>query len=106
MNIEKRIEKLEDKQEKLEDRITSILQEISSFKPILTQIKESIDKLSADSIEKERVEKLETKVEMLEKELQDETVNKKAKLFEEIVKYVIITLLGGVLGYILNMVLK
>lgn len=106
MDIEKRIEKLEDKQEKLEDRITSILQEISSFKPILEQIKESIDRLSENSIDKERVEKLETKVSVLEKELQEETVNKKAKLFEEIVKYVIITLLGGVLGYILNMVLK
>lgn len=106
MDIEKRIEKLEDKQEKLEDRITSILQEISSFKPILEQIKESIDKLSENSIDKERVEKIETKVSNLEKEIQEETVNKKAKLFEEIVKYVIITLLGGVLGYILNMVLK
>lgn len=106
MDIEKRIEKLEDKQEKLEDRITSILQEISSFKPILEQIKDSIDKLSENSIDKERVEKIETKVSNLEKEIQEETVNKKAKLFEEIVKYVIITLLGGVLGYILNMVLK
>lgn len=106
MDIEKRIEKLEDKQEKLEDRITSILQEISSFKPILEQIKDSIDKLSENSIDKERVEKIETKVSNLEKEIQEETVNKKAKLFEEIVKYVIITLLGGVLGYILNMILK
>lgn len=106
MDIEKRIEKLEDRQEKLEDRITSILQEISSFKPILEQIKESIDRLSENSIDKERVEKIETKVSNLEKEIQEETVNKKAKLFEEIVKYVIITLLGGVLGYILNMILK
>lgn len=106
MDLEKRIEKLEDKQEKLEDRVTTILQEISSFKPILEQIKESIDKLSNNSIEKERVEKLETKVDTLEKELQEETINKKAKLLEEIGKYVIITLLGGVLGYLLNMFLK
>ena len=42
MDLERRIEKLEEKQEKLEDRITSILQEISQFKPILEQIKDSI----------------------------------------------------------------
>jgi hypothetical protein len=62
MDIEKRIDKLEDRQDKLEDRVTSILQEISSFKPILEQIKESIDKLSENSIDKERVEKIEVKV--------------------------------------------
>jgi predicted RNase H-like nuclease (RuvC/YqgF family) len=106
MDLEKRIEKLEEKQDKLEDRITSILQEISSFKPILEQIKDSIDKLSENSVDKDRVEKIETKVETIEKELQEETVNKKAKLFEEIVKYVIVTLLGGILGYFLNMFLK
>ena len=106
MDLEKRIDKLEEKQDKLEDRITNILQEISSFKPILEQIKGSIDKLSENSIDKERVEKIEVKVESLEKEIQDETVNKKAKLFEEIIKYVIITILGGILGYFLNAFLK
>lgn len=106
MDLEKRIEKIEEKQEKLDDRVTNILQEISSFKPILEQIKGSIDKLSANSIDKERVEKIEVKVESLEKEIQEETVNKKAKLLEEIFKYVIMAVLGGVLGYFLNMILK
>lgn len=106
MDLEKRIEKIEEKQDKLEDRVTNILQEISSFKPILEQIKGSIDKLSINSVDKERVEKIEVKVESLEKEIQDETVNKKAKLLEEIFKYVIITILGGILGYFLNAFLK
>lgn len=105
MDIEKRIEKLENRQDKVEDRVTGILQEISSFKPILEQIKESIDKLSENSIDKDRVEKIETKVDNLEKEIQEETVNKKAKLFEEIVKYVIMAILGGVLGFFLNKIL-
>lgn len=102
MDLEKRIEKLEDKQEKMEDRITNILQEISSFKPILEQIKGSIDKLSENTIDKERVEKIEIKVDSLEEKIQEETVNKKAKLFEEIIKYVILTLIGGVLGYFIK----
>lgn len=102
MNIEKRIEKLENRQDKVEDRVTGILQEISSFKPILEQIKESIDKLSQNSIDKDRVEKIETKVDNLEKEIQEETTGKKAKLLEEIIKYVIITVLGAALGYFIK----
>lgn len=102
MDIEKRIEKLEIRQDKVEDRVTGILQEISSFKPILEQIKESIDKLSQNSIDKDRVEKIETKVDNLEKEIQEETTGKKAKLFEEIIKYVIITVSGAALGYFIS----
>ena len=102
MDIEKRIDKLEERQDKLEDRITSILQEISSFKPILEQIKDSIDKLSENSVDKTRVEKIEIKVNDIEKELQEETVNKKAKLLEEIFKYVILALVGGVIGFFLK----
>ena len=102
MNIEKRIEKLENKQDKIEDRVNGILQEISSFKPILEQIKESIDKLSKNSIDKDRVEKIESKVDNLEKEMQEETIGKKAKLLEEIIKYVIMALLGTALGYFIK----
>jgi predicted RNase H-like nuclease (RuvC/YqgF family) len=102
MDIEKRIEKLENRQDKMEDRVNGILQEISSFKPILEQIKESIDKLSENSIDKDRVEKIETKVDNLEKEIQEETTGKKAKLLEEIIKYVIMALLGAALGYFIK----
>lgn len=102
MDIEKRLEKIEERQDKMDDKQTEILQEISSFKPILQQIDKSINKLSENSIEKERVEKLEDKVFALEKNLQEETVNKKAKLLEEIFKYVILALLGGMLGYFIK----
>jgi hypothetical protein len=53
-------------------------------------------------IHKSRVEKIETKVNDIEKELQEETVNKKAKLLEEIFKYVILALVGGVIGFFLK----
>ena len=102
MDIEKRIDKLENRQDRLDDKINSILQEISSFKPILQQIDKSINKLSENSIDKERVEKIENKVDSLEEKIQEETINKKAKLLEEIIKYVIITLIGFGLGHFIN----
>ena len=102
MELEKRIEKIEERQDKMDEKVTSILQEISSFKPILQQIDKSINKLSENSIDKERVEKIETKVDTLEEKIQEETVNKKAKLLEEIIKYVILALLGGMLGYFIK----
>ena len=46
--LEKRIEKLEDKQ-------TLILQELAAFKPILEALNENVKKISENSIEKSRV---------------------------------------------------
>lgn len=54
--LEKRIEKLEDKQ-------TMMLQELATFKPILQALNENVKKIGENSIEKSRVEKLENKVE-------------------------------------------
>ena len=93
--LEKRIEKLEDKQ-------TLILQELAAFKPILETLNENVKKISENSIEKSRVEKLENKVEQLENELQNETSKKKAKLFEEIIKYIILAIIGVALGYFIK----
>ena len=62
--LEKRIEKLEDKQ-------TMMLQELATFKPILQSLNENVKKIGENSIEKTRVEKLENKVEQLENELQN-----------------------------------
>ena len=93
--LEKRIEKLEDKQ-------TLILQELAAFKPILEALNENVKKISENSIEKSRVEKLENKVEQLENELQNETSKKKAKLFEEIIKYIILAIIGVALGYFIK----
>ena len=93
--LEKRIEKLEDKQ-------TLILQELAAFKPILEALNENVKKISENSIEKSRVEKLENKVEQLENELQNETSRKKAKLFEEIIKYIILAIIGVALGYFIK----
>ena len=93
--LEKRIEKLEDKQ-------TLILQELAAFKPILEALNENVKKISENSIEKSRVEKLENKVEQLENELQSETSKKKAKLLEEIIKYIILAIIGVALGYFIK----
>ena len=95
---EQRLEKLEKRQDKLEDKVNVILQEISSFKPILNEINKNIEKLSDNSIDKERVVKLEDKVDELEKELQNETIKKKSKLLEEIIKYIILALVGFAIG--------
>lgn len=99
---EQRIDRLEQRQDKLEEKVNTILQEISSFKPILNEINKNMEKLSNNTIEKERVEKLENKVSDLEKELQEETINKKAKLLEEIIKYIILALVGVALGYFIK----
>ena len=93
------VEKLEKRIEKVEDRVTLILQEIATFKPILETMNNNIKKISDNSIDKERVEKLEDKVESLENELNQETIEKKAKLLEEIIKYIILAILGVVIGH-------
>ena len=93
--LEKRIEKLEDKQ-------TLILQELAAFKPILEALNENVKKISENSIDKSRVVKLENKVEQLENELQNETSKKKAKLFEEIIKYIILAIVGVAIGYFIK----
>lgn len=93
--LEKRIEKLEDKQ-------TLILQELAAFKPILETLNENVKKISENSIDKSRMIKLESKVEQLENELQNETSRKKAKLLEEIIKYIILAIVGVALGYFIK----
>ena len=93
--LEKRIEKLEDKQ-------TMMLQELATFKPILQALNENVKKIGENSIEKSRVEKLENKVEQLENELQNETSKKKAKLLEEIIKYIILAIIGIAIGYFIK----
>lgn len=93
--LEKRIEKLEDKQ-------TMMLQELATFKPILQALNENVKKIGENSIEKTRVEKLENKVEQLENELQNETSKKKAKLLEEIIKYIILAIVGVAIGYFIK----
>lgn len=102
MELEKRIERLEERQDKINEKITFILQEISSFKPILQQIDKSINKLSENSIDKKRVEKIEIKVDSLEEKIQEETTGKKAKLLEEIFKYIILAIVGIALGYFIK----
>ena len=93
--LEKRIEKLEDKQ-------TMMLQELATFKPILQALNENVKKIGENNIEKTRVEKLENKVEQLENELQNETSKKKAKLLEEIIKYIILAIIGIAVGYFIK----
>lgn len=99
---EQRIERLEVRQDKLEDKVNTILQEISSFKPILGEINKNIEKLSENSVERERVVKIEDKVNDLEKELNEETVNKKARLLEDIIKYIILAIVGIAIGYFIK----
>lgn len=99
---EQRLDKLEIRQDKLEDKVNVILQEISSFKPILNEINKNIEKLSNNFVDKERVVKLEDKVNDLEKELNEETINKKAKLLEDIIKYIILAIIGIAIGHFIK----
>lgn len=96
---EQRLDKLEKRQDKLEDKVNVILQEISSFKPILSEINKNIEKLSENSIDKDRIIKLENKICDLEQKVQEETINKKAKLLEEIIKYIVLAIIGVAIGY-------
>ena len=94
------IEKLEKRVDKIEEN--NILEQIAGFKPILQALNENVKKISENSIEKARVEKLENKVEQLENELQNETSKKEAKLFEEIIKYIILAIVGVAVGYFIK----
>lgn len=99
---EERLNKLEVRQEKLEDKVNTILQEISSFKPILNEINKNIERLSENSVDRERVVNLENKVSELEHELTEETINKKAKLFEDIIKGIILAIIGATVGFFIK----
>ena len=96
------IEKLEKRVDKIEDKVNNILEQIAGFKPILQALNENVKKISENSIEKARVEKLEYKVGQLENELQNETSKKEAKLLEEIIKYIILAIVGIAVGYFIN----
>lgn len=99
---EQRIEKLEVRQDKLEEKVNTILQEISSFKPILNEINKNIERLSENSVDRERVVNLENKVNDLEHELTEETINKKAKLLEDIIKGLILAIIGAMVGFFIK----
>lgn len=99
---EERINKLEVRQEKLEEKVNTILQEISSFKPILSEINKNIERLSENSVDRERVVNLENKVNDLEHELTEETINKKAKLLEDIIKGIILAIIGAAVGFFIK----
>lgn len=99
---EKRLDKLEERQDKLEEKVSLILQEISSFKPILNEINKNIEKLSENSVDKERVARLEDKVCGLEKELEDETYKKKSRLLEDVIKYIVLAVIGACIGFFIN----
>lgn len=97
-----RIDLLEKRVDKVEDNVMTILQEISAFKPILENINKSIIKLSEGAVDKERVVKLEEEVDELKKQVSEETVGKKAKLLEEIIKYIILAIVGVAIGYFIK----
>jgi len=99
---EERLNKLEVRQEKLEEKVNTILQEISSFKPILSEINKNIERLSENSVDRERVVNLENKVNDLEHELTEETINKKAKLLEDIIKGIILAIIGATVGFFIK----
>lgn len=93
--LEKRIEKIEEKQ-------INILQEISAFKPILETLNENVKKIGENSVDKERMQKLENKVEELQTELEEKTTKKDADIWNK-VKWVIISgIITAILGYIIG----
>lgn len=99
MDTNKRFELMEKRLDKVEDKVNLVLQEIAGFKPILETMNENIQKISETSVDKERMIALEKKVNGLEKELDKETIEKKAELLEEIMKYVILAIVGIAIGY-------
>ena len=99
MDTNKRFELMEKRLDKVEDKVNLVLQEIAGFKPILETMNENIQKISETSVDKERMVALEKKVNGLEKELDKETIEKKAELLEEIMKYVVLAIVGIAIGY-------
>ena len=89
--LEKRIEKIEDKQ-------VSILQEISAFKPILETLNENVKKIGENTVDRFRVEAIEKKL----VELEDATIKRDADRWNKSTWLIISGIITAVLGYLIG----
>ena len=89
--LEKRIEKIEDKQ-------ISILQEISTFKPILETLNENVKKIGENTVDRYRVEAIEKKL----VELEDATIKKDADKWNKSTWLIISGIITAILGYLIG----
>ena len=89
--LEKRIEKIEDKQ-------ISILQEISTFKPILETLNENVKKIGENTVDRFRVEAIEKKL----VELEDATIKRDADKWNKSTWLIISGIITAILGYIIG----
>ena len=89
--LEKRIEKIEEKQ-------ISILQEIATFRPILEALNENVKKIGENTVDRSRVIAIEEKL----KELEDATIKKDAESWHKAIWLVISGIITAILGYIIG----
>lgn len=98
-NLEKRVEKIEDKQ-------NLMLQEIASFAPILKELSKNVEKIGQNTIDKKRIEDLEKKVENLSQNLQEKTTGKDAEKWNMAVRSIISVLISTILGFVIGIITK
>ena len=89
--LEKRIEKIEEKQ-------ISILQEIATFRPILEALNENVKKIGENTVDRSRVIAIEEKL----KELEDATIKKDADRWNKSIWLVISGIITAILGYVIG----
>lgn len=93
--LEKRIEKIEEKQ-------IDILTEIATFKPILEALNENVKKIGDNSVDKARVQRLEDKLTDLQTELEEKTTKKDADKWNKAVWIIISAIITTAIGYFIG----
>ena len=93
--LEKRIEKIEEKQ-------IDILTEIATFKPILEALNENVKKIGENSVDKARMQRLEDKVLELETELEENTIKKDAEKWNKAIWIIISAIITIAIGYFIG----
>lgn len=93
--LEKRIEKIEEKQ-------IDILTEIATFKPILEALNENVKKIGDNSVDKARVQRLEDKLTELQTELEEKTTKKDADKWNKAVWIIISAVITTAIGYFIG----
>ncbi len=93
--LEKRIEKIEEKQ-------IDILTEIATFKPILEALNENVKKIGDNTVDKARVQRLEDKLTELQTELEEKTTKKDADKWNKAVWIIISAIITTAIGYFIG----
>lgn len=92
--LEDRIVKLEQYREKDKEQLYNLDKQVSYFISELKHISSYKDEAVNKSYEQEK------KIESIKNKLQEETTGKDAKKYNDIIKYILTTILGLIIGYI------